>query len=332
MLWKKLLFALGGQIGAYLTLSIAVILLSFSVLLPLCRALLGHWPGNIVCGLLTLSAAAPFLRALVMRKNHSEEWKQLRRRSKLHRTGLWLTFVLRFLLASGVICYVLEFLSPTPLWLHALLAPVVMGIIISLRFVKWTSIRLERTFLQNLRSRENVTPDAATRPLYAGRLAARHLHIARIEIPETSAWGGRSLHSLQLRPRFGVTVAAVVRGAHRLNIPGGDTLIFPGDRLDVIGDDSSLESFTRSLNADTLPDLSPVSQVLLLRRLVIREESPFLGLSLRESGIRENHRCMVVGFETDNGDIEPAAAERTITRGDVLWLVGEEEQMKEMGV
>lgn len=332
MLWKKLLFALGGQIGAYLTLSIAVILLSFSVLLPLCRALLGHWPGNIVCGLLTLSAAAPFLRALVMRKNHSEEWKQLRRRSKLHRTGLWLTFALRFLLASGVICYVLEFLSPTPLWLHALLAPVVMGIIISLRFVKWTSIRLERTFLQNLRSRENVTPDAATRPLYAGRLAARHLHIARIEIPETSAWGGRSLHSLQLRPRFGVTVAAVVRGAHRLNIPGGDTLIFPGDRLDVIGDDSSLESFTRSLNADTLPDLTPVSQVLLLRRLVIREESPFLGLSLRESGIRENHRCMVVGFETDNGDIEPAAAERTITRGDVLWLVGEEEQMKEMGV
>ena len=70
----------------------------------------------------------------------------------------------------------------------------------------------------------------------------------------------------------------------------------------------------------------------MLRRLVIREESPFLGLSLRESGIRENHRCMVVGFETDNGDIEPAAAERTITRGDVLWLVGEEEQMKEMGV
>ena len=47
--WRSLLTALISQVGAYFTLSVAVILISFAALLPLCRGAFGHWPGNITC-------------------------------------------------------------------------------------------------------------------------------------------------------------------------------------------------------------------------------------------------------------------------------------------
>ena len=144
--WKRLLMALASQVGAYLTLSVAVILISFTVLLPLCRGALGHWPGNVACGLLTVLVASPFLRAIVMRKNHSDEWKQLRRRSRMNHVGLWVTFGVRYALATAAIYYVINFLSPF-WWLWNTLASVlIVALIIVSRHVKWVSIKMERVF------------------------------------------------------------------------------------------------------------------------------------------------------------------------------------------
>ena len=152
--WKRLLMALVSQVGAYLTLSVAVILISFTVLLPLCRGALGHWPGNVACGLLTVLVASPFLRAIVMRKNHSDEWKQLRRRSRMNHVGLWVTFGVRYALATAAIYYVINFLSPFWWVWNTLASVLIVALIIASRHVKWVSIKMERVFLQNLRSRE----------------------------------------------------------------------------------------------------------------------------------------------------------------------------------
>ena len=183
--------ALVSQVGAYLTLSVAVILISFTVLLPLCRGALGHWPGNVACGLLTVLVASPFLRAIVMRKNHSDEWKQLRRRSRMNHVGLWVTFGVRYALATAAIYYVINFLSPFWWVWNTLASVLIVALIIASRHVKWVSIKMERVFLQNLRSREVMAQtNTAGEPGYAGRLNSRNIHIAELEVPEDSAWGG----------------------------------------------------------------------------------------------------------------------------------------------
>ena len=76
----------------------------------------------------------------------------------------------------------------------------------------------------------------------------------------------------------------------------------------------------------------PVQQAggLQLRRLVVGDDSPFLSLTLAESGIRSRWHCMVVGFEDDGGNIVPATAERVICRTDVLWLVGEDDDVRRL--
>lgn len=329
-LWKKLLSALMSQVGAYLTLSIAVIVISFAALLPLCRGAFGHWPGNTICGLLTLAAASPFLRAIVMRKNHSEEWKQLYRRGRLNKAGLWLTFGVRYAIAAAAVYYVMDFLSPFRWYWHIAAAlPVVLLFIVSRR-VKWVSIKLERTFLQNLRSRETLARSgSASQPGYAGRLTSRNIHIAKLDVPENSAWAGKRLRELEFSHRDGVMIAAIVRGAHRQNVPDGETMIYPGDRIEAIGSDESLQAFAGRL-AREQNKLTFSNSGLQLRRVIILDGHPLNGLSLRHSGIRSAFRCMVVGFEDKDGNIVPATAEHVIRRADAMWIVGEDRDVRRM--
>lgn len=325
--WKRLLMALVSQVGAYLTLSVAVILISFTVLLPLCRGALGHWPGNVACGLLTVFVASPFLRAIVMRKNHSDEWKQLRRRSRMNHVGLWVTFGVRYALATAAIYYVINFLSPFWWVWNTLASLLIVALIIASRHVKWVSIKMERVFLQNLRSREVMAQTNTTgEPGYAGRLNSRNIHIAELEVPEDSAWGGCHLRHLGFSHHDGVMIAAIVRGSHRINVPDGDTMIFPGDRIEAIGSDESLQLFQQRMNHE-LAVLPQTASKLLLRRLLVREGSPLIGTALRDSGIRSAYHCMAVGFEDADGNIEPATAERVIVRHDAIWVVGEDDSL-----
>lgn len=326
-MWKRLLMALVSQVGAYLTLSVAVILISFTVLLPLCRGALGHWPGNVACGLLTVLVASPFLRAIVMRKNHSDEWKQLRRRSRMNHVGLWVTFGVRYALATAAIYYVINFLSPFWWVWNTFASVLVVALIIASRHVKWVSIKMERVFLQNLRSREVMAQtNTAGEPGYAGRLNSRNIHIAELEVPEDSAWGGCHLRHLGFSHHDGVMIAAIVRGSHRINVPDGDTMIFPGDRIEAIGNDESLQLFQQRMNHE-LAVLPQTASKLLLRRLLVREGSPLIGTALRDSGIRSAYHCMAVGFEDADGNIEPATAEHVIVRHDAIWVVGEDDSL-----
>ena len=332
--WKRLLFALTGITVAYATLCVAAVGISFASLLPASRGVLGHWPGNVVCGVLTILVASPFLRAIVMRKNHSEEWKSIARRGRLARVGLWSTFAVRYVLAAAVVYYVLDFLSPFWWPFHVAASLLIVAAMVASRSVKWVSIKMERTFMQNLKIREVSARRAAVAgmPAYARRLEARNIHIAQLEIPANSRWGGRTLAELSVSHTDGVMVVAIRRGDYRINIPDGNTRIFPGDGIEAIGDDAGIASFAARLESEVHADMAEASgdARLAVRRLIIRDGSPFEGHTLSGSGIRSRHHCMVIGFEEENDVIAYATAERNIMRGDTLWVVGEEQAVKKL--
>ena len=329
-LWRRLGRDLLLQVGVYFTLAVAVVVLSLAWILPACRALLGHWPGNVLCGVLTLLGSAPFLRALVMRKNHSDAFRTLWTHGTWQRLLLRATVVARFALAAAAVYYVLNYLSPFFWGLHVALACFFVLLMVASKRVKFISIRMERRFLQNLRSREvKARCEGPGRPGYAGRLMSRDLHLAQLELPEDSLWAGHTLRELDFGRREGVLIAAVVRGTRRIDIPDGHTRLFPSDRIEAIGDDVSLEAFARRMSSEVVhASAGDAPGPLLLRRAIVMPGSPFIGKTLGESGIRDNYRCMAVGFERgDTGTIDLATASRVIRQGDAIWLVGEEKAL-----
>lgn len=143
----------------YGILSIAVIALMFSFALPFCRELSteltgSHWAGNAVCGIATVLMIAPFLRAFMMKKNHSEEFKTLWTERRTNRPPLVFTVLVRLAIAAAYIFYIANYLTR---FADALLITIAFGTIVLMvlsRSLKKRSIRLERLFVQNLRSRE----------------------------------------------------------------------------------------------------------------------------------------------------------------------------------
>ena len=96
------------------------------------------------------------------------------------------------------------------------------------RGLKKQSIKMERMFVQNLRSRDiEQQVLGLKKPLYEGHLLDRDIHISEIEIPENSTWSGLCLADLRLSNRFGIHVSSILRGHRRINIPGGDDIDSP---------------------------------------------------------------------------------------------------------
>ena len=67
----------------YAVLAIAVTALCLHLIVPLVMQLGDFW-GRLLGAVITIGAVAPFLRALIMKKNHSEEFRALWRDSRFN--------------------------------------------------------------------------------------------------------------------------------------------------------------------------------------------------------------------------------------------------------
>lgn len=334
--WKTLLKQMTVNTVAYSILSAAVIALMFTFVLPFMRNLLPgwrlHWYANAITGVLTVIFIAPFLRAIVMKKNHSNEWKRLWVESSINRIPLISTIVVRFMIALGFIFYICNFLSRFTDALMISIGIVAVLLIIVSRRTKKRSIKMERLFIRNLRSRDIEAQVKGTkRPLYEGHLLDRDIHISEFEVPEDSTWCGHTLRELNLRQRFGIDMSSIYRGSRRINIPNGDTTIFPCDKLQIIGNDEQTQKFNNALQTELVPeDLDIEKREMKLRQLVISGKSEFCGKSLGESGIRDKYDCMVVGLEEGLESLTKISPSYTFQKGDIIWIVGEEAALQKI--
>ena len=332
--WKNLLKQMTVNTVIYTILSVTVVALMLSLFLPFIRHLLigWHWTANFICGALTVLLISPFLRAMVMKKNHSEEFKALWAESRINHLPLIFTIIVRVVIASSFVFYICNYLSRFANALIIAIAVAVVLLMIMSRSLKHSSIRLERMFVQNLRSRDiEAQVHGRKRPLYEGHLLDRNVHMSDIDVPMDSKWAGLTLRQLELRQRFGVHVSSILRAERRLNIPGGNTIVFPGDRLQVIGADSQLSKMAEALRSEIYggdPDIE--EKTMKLRQMVVTGGSQLLGVTLRDSGIRSRYNCMVVGIEEGEENLSQMSPDRKFEKGDIIWIVGEEKHLAQL--
>ena len=334
-LWKVLMKKMIFNTLIYGILSAAVIAIMFSAALPICRNLSikwtgSHWLGNAVCGFLTILFIAPFLRSIVMKQNHSETFKELWTDRRINRLPLTATILARVLIALSFIFYVCNYLTR---FKNALMIAVAVGLLILMLLSRWLkkrSITLERLFIQNLQSRDiEAQKQGKKKPLFANHLIDRDIHIANLELPDDSLWAGKTLYSLRLRNRFGVHISSILRGSKHINIPNGGTILFPGDKLQAIGNDEQLTKLSKAMKAELQPTITDIEKhEMKLRSFTISKTSPFIGKNLKDSGIRDEYNCMVVGVDEGQKNLTLITPSRCLQAGDVLWVVGEEKDLE----
>lgn len=331
-LWRKLLFALARILVVYSIISISVILLSFRFVVPFFReSLPGVW-GLLAGALFTILCISPFLRAIMVKKNHSVEFITLWNDNHVNRGPLVSTIVLRVVISALFVMFVIARLFKASVVLMFGVALLLVILMILSQRLKKQSILIERKFFQNLRSRDRRAEYMGEKkPEYAGRLLSRDLHLADFEIPGESAWAGKTLLELNLGKKYGVHVASVLRGKRRINIPGGAVRLFPLDKIQVIGTDEQLSRFAEEMVRVSFMDADVIEKSeMMLKQFVIDAGSVFLGKTIPESGIREKHRCLIAGVERQNAELMMPDADMPFEEGDVVWVVGEKEDVYQL--
>ena len=331
--WKKYIGSIVRVILIYGILCVAICGLSFGLLVPLLDKWIPEPWANIVSAAVTLIVLAPFLRTIVIKHSHSDAFLALWNASRSNRAPLVATVVLRYLLALGFVFYVFARLFHISVVLIVALALVVVFLIVSSRFIKRNAQRIERTFMDNFRSRELRDQYLGEKkPEYASRLLSKDMHLADFDVPAEIDWGGKTLSELNLGKRFGIQVVSILRGGLRINIPKAGNRIFPQDRIQVIGSDSDLEEFGKHLKASaiSLEDERYHSGETVLKCVPLTATSPFVGQTVREAGIRDNYHCLVAGVEKPDGLLHTPLATLPFEEGDVLWIVGQKEDVEKV--
>ena len=330
--WKAFLRGVFLYTIVYLTLCSAIIGASFASVLPLARQICGHWYGNIVCGVVTLLLVSPCVRPIAVKKNHSEEAKYLRRFNKFHRLLLRIIIGFKFCLGCAVVYYILNFLSPLWWFWHLIISVILMLGIIYNRRIKLISIRIERTFRKNLQSRE----ENSKLPSYSRKLKGRDLQIASFTIPGNTQWGGKTLMQLNFGHTEHIHIAAITRGLQRINIPGGNSRIYPGDIIEIVSDPEGLRSFQQKMNRAVYlrEESNALRNTLSIIQVGISNMSPLCGKTLVDIDFRSKYNCMVVGIEDEKGNLQVTQAQRKFQAGERIWVVGEEADlaMLRMGI
>lgn len=189
---------------------------------------------------------------------------------------------------------------------------------------------MERTFIQNLRFRDvQAAYLGKQKPEYAGKLLSRDLHLTDFDVPGTSLWADKTLKELAIGQKYGVHIASILRGNHRINIPGASTRIYPGDKIQVIGTDEQLTEFGEELTDAAIDQNEPdiEKHEMSLKQFVIDKDSVFLGKSIRESGIRDKYKCLIVGVERANDALKTPDVNIPFEEGDIIWVVGENDDV-----
>ena len=329
--WHAYLKQVGGIILIYSVLCMVIVAVILYFGEPFLARLLAHPWCEIVTAALAIMVIAPFLRPLML-KHRGTEFRALWNDNYFNRAPLVAVQLLRFILGAAFVSYIL---GHTVHWSSTLgifvVIAVVFMIIFSRRLKKESDI-LEQTFTENLTQRERHNAQQAGKPKFMNSLVERDIHLSTFNVPIGIEWGGKTLAELAFGKRYGIQVAGIQRGQQRINIPSGKTLILPGDRLQVIGSDKQLADFGHVMAAmsdESAQQQSP--EEMTLRRVVLLDNSPFVGKTIKESGIRDQYQCLVVGVESvgENELLQPRPM-RQLQTGDIIWVVGEEANIKQL--
>lgn len=316
-LWSTLWKAFGARLFLNTIIIMAIGLTVKLFVIPRLIEALGRgpWIGAIAM-LACFLAAAPFLSAVLFGRPPTTALAL--ELVRLRRLAVGIT-VVRLGLGGSLIFYLLG----TAIDLRSLggfgVAGVLLVVLVMALLAAPAYRRMEKRFVSNLEASNHgkIREDRPT-------LAPWDATLAEFKVHPNSELVGHSLLDSKLKERFGITIGIIERGDRILLAPDRGTLLMPHDRLVIIGTDEQVLAARASIE-DAKPDggEKKLNGNFGLESFLLRPGSPYVGKPIRDCGIREDARGLIVGLERANQRILNPDSALVLKEGDLLWLVGE---------
>ncbi|MET4083594.1 CPA2 family monovalent cation:H+ antiporter-2 [Pedobacter sp. UYP30] len=300
-----------------------IITLSFRYLEPFLKDHISNSVQAKIVGVVaSFIVIAPFLWALSFRRVEKKAYSHLWLNKKYTRGPLVAIELFRVLLGIAFVAFLIYKSFDT--WISGTIAIALMiiGMIIFSKKLQSFYDKLEKRFMLNLNDREAQRPS----------ILPWDTHLTEIKVSPESEVVGKTLSSLMIREKYGVNIAMIERGRNTIPTPGRDEMLYPNDKLLLIGTDTQLEEVKALLEID-LPEEDETQfpeKEMKLQKVVVHLESPVFGQSIKNAGIRERAKALIVGIERGNERILNPSSEFVFENGDVIWIVGNQKKIREV--
>lgn len=269
--------------------------------------------------LLTLLILSPFLWALAIRTPSELHHRLIA--NPQYRGRLYISRLIKLAIASFFIGLLLQ------RFFNVYAGVFFTAIILSLLLIFAKKIqlfysRLENRFINNLNQREIETSKTNRT-----ELAPWDAHIVPITVSSFSPGIGKTLFELKWREKVGVNIVMIKRGDFQIPAPGRDAMIFPHDELLVLGTDHQIQRLRVLLRAEQDKMETELMDVELFNYLV-HENSSLIGKSIRQTGLRDIGKALVVGVGRDKERLLNPDSEFILKAKDVLHVVGNRAKLK----
>ncbi len=320
-LWRDIVSRYFWRLLLYSVILVAVILVSREFLFPLLEGIFENW-GRLIATVITLAVMSPFLVALSFSSTKPDERMKLHATASFYDVPLISMRVIRYVLTLLFIVYFIS-LAYTPLvaWIVGLVCFLTIILFASSRLMKRYR-NMEKKFMDNLNIRENVRSGKNNN-------IVSDLHQAFIEVGPQCRYVGDRLKDSGWRSEFGVSISSIRRGDSLMPLPSGETRIFPGDVIGVIGTDDQIKRLNDSLvtgpahqNVDA-PDVE-------LKSIVLTDNSPVINRPLAETDIRNDYYSMLIKVKRGEDEFITPTPETVLRAGDIVWVVGDPKKFDKM--
>ena len=305
---------------------LAIVFLSGTYLLPFIKqSVHGEVWAGIITFVITLVATAPFLFALAIRKMHSLAYRNLWLDKKYNHGPLVMLEVVRNLIMVALVGFMVDQLFSAFIAFVAILPVIVVVLLVFYRRLNSFYARIEKRFLTNLNQREQMQSSAS------GDLTPWDAHMAYFTMPAESAVVGKTLAELSWREQYGINIAYIERGSITITAPERTDVLYPFDKIAVIGTDVQLEQFRSVLESAIIPAKNGEGEITLTR-VIVDEHIGVRGKTLRNSGLREATNGLVVGIERDGQRILNPDSTTIFEWDDIVWIVGDRKKIDALKV
>ena len=334
--WKALLASYAKIIAVNSIILISIALLIIKFLAPyLSNVIDNDMIRTLLIALLSLAAGSPFIWAIMASRPENPVYKKFWLKKKEYNRGpLFLIEFLRIIIGIALVTvWALYFFRPVV----ALLVILPIALIIFRLFKKRLQSfyqRMEGRFINNLAEREGI----AFRTNFDRRIAEieNHLtpydaHIVQLQVPPHANFIGKELQQLSWREKYGVNIVYIRRGEKIIHVPSRDSTLLPFDAVGVLATDEQISSFKTFFDKPEAaePEDTRIEDIGL-HHFIINENLWIKGQTIRNSGIREKVDGIVIGIERKSKRILNPDSTFVFEAGDVVWLVGNIQKIKQL--
>jgi monovalent cation:H+ antiporter-2, CPA2 family len=315
--WNKFITSYLLQTFIHTIVVVGIVLIMSHVAIPALGESGRHPMVLIVVLVVTIILAAPFLWALSIRKIHPGIAEQLWL-TRYYRGPMVVLQLLRFVIALIILGFMVHNLVSYKWALSALLLTVI-GLSLGYRRLQKVYTWVERRFMSNFHEKEQLDLRES-----GAHLTPWDTHITSFTVSADYKGIGMMLMELKFRENFGVNIAMIKRGAYTIQAPDRQERIYPQDTLYIIGTDEQVLSFKKYLAESSPMKIHSVlpEEELALQRIEIGAGAAISGMNIKESGIRERTKGVIVGIERNGERLLNPESSVILLAGDLVWIVG----------